>query len=60
MYRNEFLKRIDHQTLNMLLEYHYNKLMDKIITLEQRALYNELYEVLTIEKTARGYEEEKN
>lgn len=60
MYKNEFLKMIDYYTLNMLLDYHYNKLMDKTITLEQRGLYNELYEALTIEKTNRWYEEEKN
>ena len=58
--RNEFLKRIDDIVLDYLLDYHYQKLMDNTITLEERALYNELYEALTIEKTARGYEEEKN
>lgn len=54
--RNEFLKRIDNNVLDYLLDYHYQKLMDSNITLEQRALYNELYEALTIEKTNRYYE----
>lgn len=57
MDKNDFLKKIDYQTLNMLLDYHYKKLMDKTITSEQKDVYDELYRALTIEKTKRHYEE---
>ena len=56
MYRHEFLKRIDDVVLDYLLDYHYQKLMDRTITLEERALYYELYEALTIEKRFRSDE----
>jgi len=51
-----FIKKIDNTTLNALLDYHYRKLMDKTITLEEKDLYDELYHELTIEKTNRWYE----
>lgn len=56
MYRNEFLKRLDDYMLELNLDYHYGKLMSETITLEQRALYNELYEALTMEKRFRSDE----
>jgi len=51
-----FLRMIDDDGLTMMINHYYDRLMDMEITLEQRALYNQLYEALTIEKTNRAYE----
>ena len=51
-----FLRKLDNAGLNMMIDYYYEKIMDNQITLEERALYNELYEALTYEKNYRLYE----
>jgi hypothetical protein len=51
-----FLTMIDDAGLRIMLDHYYDRLMDRTITLEERALYYELYEALTIEKTNRAYE----
>ena len=56
MVRNEFLKRLDDYMLELNLDYHYNRLMNREISLEERARYNELYEALTIEQRFRKNE----
>ena len=51
-----FLRKLDNTGLNMMIDYYYERIMDNQITLEDSALYNELYEALTYEKNYRLYE----